>query len=284
MSFKISTACFVFIILFTLTACVEDTDFKALQNEVRRGFTLHDNQIKEIQKKIDALDKRFGAFDRQIDTDRQQQAGLQNDFTLLQEELARLRGRVDVLSHQKQEGLKTAIDQLRLNMEVLGERVDQLEGTAGTPVVVTQPAPAVQVPPPQTVGQPKKQPPESIEDIYREAKFNFEEGDFSKAKEGFQSILRTEENSPLAANAQFWIGECFFREGNYKQAVLEYEKVLSQYPQSAKTPAALLKQGMAWEKLDDPETARYLYNKIISDYPDFDQAPLAEHRLKRLSQ
>ena len=48
------------------------------------------------------------------------------------------------------------------------------------------------------------------------------------------------------------MGECYFREGNYKQAVLEYEKVISQYPKSDKTPSALLKQGMAWEKLTIP--------------------------------
>ena len=284
MSFKISIACLFLIMLFTVTACVEDADFQALQNEVRRGFTLHDNQIKELQKKIDSLDKRIGTFGDQMDTDRQQQAGLQNDFTLLQDELARLRGQVEVLGHQKQEGLKTDIDQSRLDIEVLRERVDQLEKTVGTPVVVTQPTPAVQTQPTQTVEQPKAQPQESIEDIYREAKFNYEEGNYSKAKEGFQAILQMDKNSPLAASAQFWMGECYFREGNYKQAVLEYEKVISQYPKSDKTPSALLKQGMAWEKLDDPETARYLYKKIITDYPDFDQAPLAEHRLKRLSQ
>ena len=50
--------------------------------------------------------------------------------------------------------------------------------------------------------------------------------------------------SNSADNAQFWIGEIYYREKWYEKAILEYQKVIENYPQGNKISAALLKQGL----------------------------------------
>jgi TolA-binding protein len=52
--------------------------------------------------------------------------------------------------------------------------------------------------------------------------------------------------SDNADNAQFWIGEIYYRQKWYETAILEYQKVIENYPKGNKVQASLLKQGFAF--------------------------------------
>ncbi len=248
-----------------LTSCITEGDFRQFQGEVRRDLSVHDQQIRELRQKI-------GEVQGERDKRGKQFADYLNDLTVLQRDVSNLRGQVDSLSVKGVEDLRKAQTQLRQELEALKARVEQL-AAAPQPQVSPQPGPP---------GPPTPPPAERAEELYKAAMFRFEEGDFTKAREGFQGILIRHPDSSLAENAQFWVGECYFREGNFKQAILEYEKVISQFPKSGKVPSALLKQGMAFEKLGDLESARYLYTKVTKEHPESDQARMAEHRLKNI--
>lgn len=253
-----------------LLGCVQQTEFQALQGEVRRGLDRNEQQLLALRERVSDLQGRLEAYEGDRDTSRKQMADHLNDFTLLQQEVASIRGQVETWTH-KEKGLEEILEaQITLRQE-LQELQQKVEG-----VPITKPSPTP--PPPPKPPEPVKRP----EDLYKEARFHFETGDYPKAREVFQTVLTRQPDSGLADNAQFWIGECYFREGNFKKAILEYEKVVSKYPKSAKIPAALLKQGMAFEKLGDVESARYLYRKITKDHAESDQAKMAKHRLERL--
>ncbi len=49
---------------------------------------------------------------------------------------------------------------------------------------------------------------------------------------------------PLVANAQYWIGEAYYVQRDYRQALVEFQKVLESAPGSAKAGDALLKIGL----------------------------------------
>ncbi len=256
------------LLLGLLTSCITEGEFRQFQGEVRRDLTVHDQQIRELRQQM---------ADVQGDRDKRgkQLADYLNDLAVMQREVSNLRGQMDSLSVKGVEELRRAQTQLRQDLEALKARVEQLSA-----------APAPQVPPqPAAPGPPSPPaipPAERAEELYKAAMFRFEEGDFTKAREGFQGILTRHPDSNLADNAQFWVGECYFREGNFKQAILEYEKVISQFPKSGKVASALLKQGMAFEKLGDLESARYLYGKVTKEHPESEQARMAEHRLKNI--
>ena len=78
------------------------------------------------------------------------------------------------------------------------------------------------------------------------------------------------------------MGECLFNQGEYDLAILDYQKVISNYGDDPHSSAALLRQGMAFEKLTDKETAKVVYSKLTSDYPHSREAKVARERLENL--
>jgi TolA-binding protein len=67
-----------------------------------------------------------------------------------------------------------------------------------------------------------------------------------------------------------------------ERAILEYEKVLKQYPKGDKVPHALLKQGFAFLGLGDRVDAKLLFQKVMKEYPQSPQAEIAARKLKVL--
>ncbi len=105
---------------------------------------------------------------------------------------------------------------------------------------------------------------------------------FQDAYADFNEYIEKYPKGNLAGNARFWLGDSLYNQGEYELAILEYQKVIGDYPNHPKSPAALLKQGLAFEKLKDKETAKLVYYKLESDYPKSDEAATAKKRLNSL--
>ena len=85
-----------------------------------------------------------------------------------------------------------------------------------------------------------------------------------------------------AAKTLYFMGECLFNMGEYDLAILDYQKVISNYRRNPQSAAALLRQGMSFEKLTDHETAKIIYTKLAADYPKSREAGVARQRLEGL--
>ncbi len=120
----------------------------------------------------------------------------------------------------------------------------------------------------------------SENDLYRSAKQAYDKADLNTAREGFQKLLKTFPKSDNADNAQFWIGEIYYREKWYEKAILEYQKVIENHPKGNKVTASLLKQGFAFFNLGDKSNARLILSELIKKYPKSNEAKIAERKLK----
>ncbi len=78
------------------------------------------------------------------------------------------------------------------------------------------------------------------------------------------------------------MGECLFKQEEYDLAIMDYQKVITNYAKSRFAPSALLRQGMSFEKLQDRETAKIVYGTLINDYPNSPQVATARQRLSKL--
>jgi len=78
------------------------------------------------------------------------------------------------------------------------------------------------------------------------------------------------------------MGECLYKLKEYDQAILDYQNIITNSPSSAKAPAAMLRQGMAFEKLNDSDTARILYQKLIASYKESPEAAEAQQLLDKM--
>jgi len=82
----------------------------------------------------------------------------------------------------------------------------------------------------------------------------------------------------LAGNAQYWIGEAYWAQRDYRQALVEFEKVFEHGP--SKTPDALVKIGLCHVRLRDVTRAQKAWQRVIREYPRSEAATMAQSLLK----
>lgn len=115
--------------------------------------------------------------------------------------------------------------------------------------------------------------------LYDRVMEEFRHKDYEAALEGFKLFLEIHGQSALAANAQYWIGECQYRTGRYKDALNSFYNVISYYPLSQKLAASTLKIGQIYTKQGNSEKARMMFERVTDQYPDSTEAEVARKAL-----
>ena len=88
----------------------------------------------------------------------------------------------------------------------------------------------------------------------------------------FRQFLQKYPNGKYAANAEFWIGECYYSQGKYQEALGQFKTVNSKYPGHHKNADALLKAGMTYKRLGDQESAKSNYQQLMQQFPKSEAA------------
>ena len=108
----------------------------------------------------------------------------------------------------------------------------------------------------------------------------FKHRDYEAAIAGFRLFIELHSQSALAANAQYWIGECQYRTRRYRDALKSFYDVVSNYPLSPKLAASTLKLGQTYTKLGDHEKARLMFDRVVDQYPDSSEAEVARKAIE----
>jgi len=241
----------------------------------------------EIKQSVDALTVRL--------------AGLNSDMDKMRQDFAFVQGAVETDDHDKAQ-TKDALATLNAAVIQTNERLASLEKglqdiekkTAALTVVVeaadktlreSQKTPAAQavtttpaVPAAATGSTAAKAP----EDLYAAGYKSVVDKRFDEASEALAAFLAAYPDHKLASNAQYWLGEVYYAKGDYERAVLEFDKVVKNYPKAEKTAAAILKEGFSFEKLGSIKEARVLLGNVVEKYPGSPEADIASKRLKTL--
>ena len=135
---------------------------------------------------------------------------------------------------------------------------------------------------------PKEQEAPSVfispQQIYNTAYSDYLKGNYQLAIEGFRQYIENFRESPLADNAQYWIGECYFSQGDYGKAIEEFNKLILNFPQGDKVPAAYLKKGYSYFALGEKEKGIVVLKLLISKFPETEEAKLAEQKIKEVGE
>jgi tol-pal system protein YbgF len=217
---------------------------------------------------------------------RRTRADINESLKTVLDGMERTRGQVDENTHYLRE---------------LAQKLDAVKYSARVPYpVVVAPATGVTQPaePIATRVQPADQPqaaepaerqaslltPASPEEDYRRAKQDYDRGNLELAKLEFEEYLRLYPDSELAANAQFWLAECYFKSGDLERSVEEFRKVYTEFPLNAKMPDAMLNEAYAHLRLEQNEEAIKLLKRVISEYPVSPAAQSAKIKLDALAE
>ena len=150
--------------------------------------------------------------------------------------------------------------------------------------LVPQAVPAEPVPPIQPV-QPQVAPPAPAasragnpEQEYNAALATFRSREHGQAVLDFIDFIAKYPKHALAGNAQYWIGEAYWAQRDYRQALVEFEKVSEYGP--GKAPDALVKIGLCHARLRDASRAERAWQQVIREYPKSEAAVLAQSLLR----
>jgi TolA-binding protein len=104
---------------------------------------------------------------------------------------------------------------------------------------------------------------------------------YDEARKAYEKVTATH-NGPTAARAQFQIGETYFAQGKFEDAVKALLAVEDVYGKTEWTPRALYEAGRALEQLKQPDKAKQQYAAVVEKYKDAPEAALAQKALKAI--
>ncbi|MBI2158885.1 MAG: tol-pal system protein YbgF [Candidatus Rokubacteria bacterium] len=113
---------------------------------------------------------------------------------------------------------------------------------------------------------------------YAAALATFRAREHGQAVIDFLDFIAKYPKHALAGNAQYWIGEAYYVQRDYRQALLEFQKVFELG--AGKIPDALVKIGLCYWSLRDPKRARQTWQKVVREYPGTEAARIARVQLR----
>jgi tol-pal system protein YbgF len=145
------------------------------------------------------------------------------------------------------------------------------------------PVVAVAVPVPVT---PERAPRPSAaserpEVVYAAALNTFRAHEHGQAVLDFMDFVARHPTHTRAPNAQYWIGEAYYAERDYRHAVVEFQRVVAMAPKTAKAADAWLRIGMCHANLREPALAAAAWQRVLREHPRSEAAPKARAFLQR---
>jgi len=163
------------------------------------------------------------------------------------------------------------------------EKAEGKEASSGKPSAETPgKSEEGKTPPAKGSEKPVKTAALTPDDSYKKAYNLYQKGDVRAAREDFKRFLKAFPKSKYVENAHFWLGECYFSEKKYDEAILEFDEVIKKFPKGNKAPDALYRQGMAFLEMKETTNAKLIFKEVVKRYPKYDQAARARKKLQEL--
>jgi tol-pal system protein YbgF len=224
---------------------VLEKDLKAQQEAAAAD---RQKQEKEQQQKLQQMQEAMDALNRVA---RKSGADLGVDLEKAQNDLAQVRGSLEVINHR-----------LDVIEQQSADRDKKIEANA------------------QALAQKPKEPPRPTDPtgLYNIARQKLDAGDAPGARQVLSEFLQKYKNDELAPNAQYWLGESLYSEGRYNDAIVEFQKVIKEYKSSDKVPDALLKIGMSFQAQKDCKNALLFFEEVAQAHKGTPAAKIAHDK------
>jgi tol-pal system protein YbgF len=242
-----------------------------------------------VRRDVDETKTRMYTLEKELTTAREGEKNLKDEFSALRRSDADLQASLDGVRTDMQAlagkvddyavGTKKSADQLVRYREDVDRRIVAIEDR----IVKLQAAVDELNKKVQERGQGAGNGDAAqMETLYQKGLESFKAGDMPATRTQLTAFIDQQPEHELVSNARYWIGETFYSEKNYEQAILEFQEVIKQFPKKEKAPAAMLKQALSFKALKDVKSSRYVLGKLVQDYPKSEEAKRARVLLKEL--
>jgi tol-pal system protein YbgF len=237
-------------------------------------------QVQALQDQMthmqQSFDERMGVMKNLMDQNTDSMNKVAASITSLQTSLEKLQtdngGKVDQLSGQIQ-ALNDSLDELKARLAKVSKQLEDMQAAqqsvaAGQAAAQAQQQALAQAPPPDV--------------LYNNALRDYNAGKNDLAKQEFSDYVKFYPNTDLSGNAYFYLAELAYKEGNFQEAVTNYDQVLQNFPTGNKAPSADLKKGFALIELGKKDDGIVELRHVIERYPRSNEALQARDRLRKL--
>ena len=213
-----------------------------------------------VQKSVQEVQANTGS---RIDTMTQQSQGLSDNLQDVQ-------ARVGKLSQQltDMQNLLQSIDAKVSGGAPVGNSANPGPGAGGNSESAA--------PSPSASGRPSI----SADTLYQNGLRDWSTGKSDLAHQEFSDYIQNFPSNDLAGNAQFYLGEIAYAQGDYKTAISSYDTVLGNYPKSFKLAASLLKKASAEIELGMKASGIRDLREVERRFPGSDEARRAQAKLR----
>ncbi|HSA93957.1 MAG TPA: tetratricopeptide repeat protein [Terriglobales bacterium] len=231
-------------------------------------------QVEALQQQMTAMQQRFDErmgvmrtlTEQSTDNITKMSAAVTRLEKTLTEQSTQQSERTEQVSQQVQ-ALHDSLDELKARVGKVAEQLDAME-QARANIGVAPATPPADAPPPDV--------------LYNNALRDYTAGRLDLASQQFTDYMRFYPTTELAGNAQFYLADIDYRQGNYQRAIEGYDFVLDKYPGGNKTRAAMLKKGFALVELGQKDAGVTALRELIKRYPRSVEATSARDRLRKL--
>lgn len=234
-----------------------------------------------LQGRMDDLSGRMARLEDQSGS--QGILSLLNQVESLESEVARLRGKLDELSHRQDMADKRQKDVMADFDARLKELHDQApQAASANPAAPAAPeaAPAAASAPTQgAASAPASSPavdPEAENKAYLAALNLAQASDFRNAVSAFNAFLKQYPKGSLAGNALYWLGFSYFSLGDYTNAMAAQQRLIKEFPQHPKVPDAMINMARTYIQLGSMDKASQILSQVVTNYPGTPSADTAK--------
>jgi len=295
----------LFFLPFILFGCIASQDeIQTLKIKVINLETTLNKQSQkseELEKKLDDLNKKIISLENRLSKDLMVEMKTQflSELDEIKKEQAQLSSQIEEIKFSQEESeknFKTQLENLATQTQALELKIKELEKKleiapkelpketpppSNATLTSTENATKISAIKPEEKGEEKPEEKHLSEaQLYDKAYSYYQKGDLKNAKKFFEEYIEKFPKGKWIGQAYFWIGEIYFKEKNYEEAILNYQKLIELPGLHPLKPSAMLKQAQAFKALGDIEAYKILLKKLINQYPQSKEAEVAKKLLK----
>jgi TolA-binding protein len=218
-------------------------DIAAMRADLKKET---DTATAELQKQADEQTQRAKALQDALDAlsraARKSGADLGVDLEKAQNDLSAVHGQLEVLQHRLDAMEKSQTDQQKASEAAAAAAAQQKKEA--------------------------EHPTDKLA-IYNLGRQKLEAGQTQRARELFTDFLARFPKDELASNAQYWLGETYYAERKWNDAIGEFQKV----------PDSLLKIGMSFQAQNDCKSALLFFEELQQGHRSASAAKSAKEHI-----
>ncbi len=204
-------------------------------------------KVKELEEMIDSMDPNFQEMMREL--------------------------------NERIEYIESKLSVARMDLDDTIKEVNKLKLKQGLKKIEDNSTHSSTYPAPLKTMIPKKR---EVQKGYARALHLFNDKRYKDSMKLLQNLSIEDSPEDLRDNIIFWIGYCYYELKKYNEAIVEFYRVIEEYPHANKVIDAREKTGLSYYMMGENKMALKIFKELLNDNPPTDIQTRIEEKIKEI--